>query len=87
MSDYPEHDKVKALDGKNNVVGDFIEWLRDNDYVIAQYGGEEGYERLWPVHRSTEDLISEHFEIDRNALEREKRAMLESIRAHNEESA
>lgn len=80
----PEHDKIKALGGKNNVVGDFLEWLTEQGYVIAQYEGEPGYERLWPVHKSTEEHIADYFGIDRKALNREKEALLDFIRSQHD---
>lgn len=33
---YPEHEKLKALKGKNDTVGDFIEWLNANGYSICE---------------------------------------------------
>ncbi len=33
MGDYPEHDKLQALEGKNQAVGDFMEWLQDEKKV------------------------------------------------------
>lgn len=36
MPNYPEHEKLKALQGKNDVVGDFINWLYENNWQIAR---------------------------------------------------
>lgn len=77
-TDYPEHDKLKALGGANQTVGDFIEWLGERDMMIAEYAnGSE----LMPVRRSRDDLLAEFFNIDRSVLEAEKRAMLDKFRA------
>lgn len=76
-TEYPEHEKLKALGGANQTVGDFIEWLGENGYEIAQrdkYGG------LYWCGKSRDQLISAFFEIDRDKLEAEKRAMLAEIR-------
>ncbi len=35
MTDYPQHDKLTALAGANQVVGDFIEWLGQNGMAIC----------------------------------------------------
>jgi hypothetical protein len=72
--DYPEHEKLRALDGKNDVVGDFIEWLREHGYVIARYGAPyevqafintkkvergEDYDRIQKIRREVRDGLIE----------------------------
>lgn len=32
----PEHDKLHALDGKNQTCGDFVTWLQHNGYILAK---------------------------------------------------
>lgn len=34
-NEYPEHEKLKALNGKNNDIGDFIEHLHSAGYTIC----------------------------------------------------
>lgn len=34
---YPEHAKLRALGGKNEIVGNFIEWLRREGYTICRW--------------------------------------------------
>jgi len=84
---YPEHEKLKALGGKNDVVGRFIEWLRECGYEICTLSDdqprtyrERGLAVFVPVHKSTEQLLAEHFEIDTKKLNAEKDAMLASLR-------
>lgn len=74
---YPEHEKLKALGGANQTVGDFIEWLGEQGWEIAR--PHERMDMLIPIMKSRDDLLAEFFEIDRNKLEAEKRAMLDSI--------
>lgn len=81
MSNYPEHEKLKALEGANQIVGNFIEWLGEAGYIIAK---EDRYGDLYPAYLRVEQLLAEHFEIDLNTLEREKEAMLEEIRGANQ---
>lgn len=86
MTDYPEHDKLVALDGSNQTIGDFIEWLNDNRYVICEWQNSGDEERgYYPVHRSPASWISQYFQIDPVKIEQEKRAMLDLIRAAAEE--
>jgi hypothetical protein len=75
--EYPEHEKLKALGGANQTVGDFIEWLGENRIELAQWNDAGTY--CLPIHKSRDDLLAEFFEIDRNKLEAEKRAMLEKL--------
>jgi len=78
MSEYPEHEKLKSLGGANQIVGDFIGRLGEQDLVIAEWAnGSE----LMPIRRSLNDLLADHFKIDQNKLEAEKRAMIEKLRA------
>ena len=118
---YPEHEKLKALDGENQIIGDFLEWLGyDQDIVLCQYSenitesrdctdclrctpGADPVGHCWScdntgkrtyVERSAgfypaghssriSSLLADYFEIDEKGLEREKQAMLGSLREQN----
>lgn len=77
MSDYPQHDKLKALVGANQTVGDFITWLRAKGYIICERHEADDY---WPTFKTTDNLIADFFEIDEKELSREKDRMLEEFR-------
>jgi hypothetical protein len=83
MSEYPEHEKLRALDGRNQAVGCFIEWLQVKGYVIARYKNIHGFmdEQLVPDTSGIQDLIAEYFGIDQDKLEQEKRKMLDDLRS------
>lgn len=38
MSDYPEHEKIQALRGDNDIIAAFLEWLDEQGYRIAKWG-------------------------------------------------
>ncbi|WP_323016428.1 hypothetical protein [Castellaniella sp.] len=78
MSQYPEHDKLKALNGKNQIVGNFLGWLFESNRLIAQWGEDD---QLLPDMRCIEEIIADYFGIDRNELEAEKYQMIEAMRA------
>ncbi len=80
MSDYPEHEKLKALNGANNIVGDFISWLSEQGIQLARW---DKFDELHPINDSIESLLANFFGIDRNILEQEKQAMLDQIRKEN----
>lgn len=74
----PEHDKLEALGGENQIVGAFVEWLLDR-YDICAYD-EEMLEFL-PTRSTIEALLGEYYGISRDEVEREKMAMLAAIRS------
>lgn len=83
---YPEHTKLQALGGKNQVIGQFIEWLEEKGYIIAEWGtdspdDDRSEHRLYPLGRGPQSYIAEYFQIDPAKIEQEKRAMLTEIRA------
>lgn len=81
--DYPEHEKLKALGGANQIVGDFIGWLGEQDIELCERAGGRGSRRdeFVPCGRSRDDLLAAFFDIDRDKLEAEKQAMLAKLRA------
>lgn len=74
---YPEHEKLLALEGDNRVVGDFIEWLAENDFVICRYADDDD----WPVftQKPIHSWLAEYFDIDEKKLDEEKQQMLEAM--------
>lgn len=86
----PELDKQREVikSGKNDVIGDFIEWLSPHGYVVARWQKDESdQDVLLPVWTSTSRLLSEYFGIDHDEVERERRALLEAIRKREETPA
>lgn len=79
---YPEHEKLKALGGQNQIVGDFIEWLGTQGRVIAEY---DKHDRLYPVFHSRDQMLADFFEIDLKRLNREKDLILEDFRLAQQE--
>lgn len=97
-SQYPEHDKLSEISEASQAIGEFLESLNAKGIELAAYGTgdpsldsadenstwHKGHpERLYPVHTPIQTLLAEHFEIDTDALEAEKRQMLEGIQAMN----
>lgn len=75
--EYPEHEKLKALEGKNQDIGLFLEWLQSSFVIAEEYDDED---RLLATHKTIPDLLAMYFKIDQRKLEDEKDAMLKSIR-------
>ncbi len=76
--DFPEHEKLEALKGRNNTVGQFLDWLSEEGIELAMWSKDA--EELWPHHESAPSLIARHFRISENKLEEEKQQMLEQLR-------
>lgn len=72
----PELDKMLAVNDKSQVIGEFLDWLRnDRDIIFAKYHKDE----LYPEYSSIEKLLAEFFGIDLKKIEEERRAILKSL--------
>lgn len=84
MSEYPEHEKLMAVNDQSQAIGEFLDFgLSSMGIVLAEVSYEYHEPRLMATSRSIETILAEYFEIDRDALEREKRAILNEIRKTN----
>ncbi len=72
-----ECEKMAAVKGQSQVIGEFIEWLRlEKDLEICEWNGGDYFR----VSSSTEELLGEFFDIDLEKVEKEKRQMLDELR-------
>ncbi|ALY09715.1 hypothetical protein [[Arthrobacter] sp. ATCC 21022] len=76
MADYPEHEKLDEPGPE--AVTRFIEWLQDNDMMVARID-TSAPNGLVPGPNPSE-LIIKHFDVDKQKLEAERVAMLEALR-------
>ncbi|TXH19655.1 MAG: hypothetical protein E6R03_00270 [Hyphomicrobiaceae bacterium] len=73
---YQQHEKLNTVKDQSQAIGDFLEWLHsEKGIILASYGNSDS-NLLTPDGTAKERLIAEYFEIDLDALEAEKRAML-----------
>lgn len=78
MPTYPEHDKLRAVKENSQVIGEFLDWLINEQHVVlATHRGHI----LMPVVSSIQKWLARYFDIDEDRLEDEKRAILAEIRA------
>lgn len=77
--DYPEHIKLKAIMGKSQAIGEFIDWLF-GEYKIVLASRFELNDTLYQSTISIDKLLAGFFDIDRDVLEKEKRQILETMR-------
>lgn len=84
----PELDKMHAVHGKSQAIGEFLEWLTfEKGWTLAEWKkteyADDFHNELWPTSYSIEKLLAEYFEIDLEKTEIERRALLEEIRKSN----
>jgi hypothetical protein len=73
---YPEHDKLAAVADQSQAIGEFLDLGRWTLCELREW--EDARPSFEPV--DIQGALAEWFEIDRDALEREKRAMLAELR-------
>lgn len=75
----PELDKMKSVHNQSQCIGEFLDWLfHEKHRTIAEV--PEGMDEWQPVGGSIEKILAEYFEIDLAKIERERRAILETLR-------
>lgn len=89
MAKYPEHEKLQDVKEKSQFLGEFLEWLRGDNYELCDVVRQENssgqeYVTYVPNRRSIERLLAEFLDINLEKMEEEKRAMLEEIRILND---
>lgn len=71
-TEYPEHEKLKAISAKSQACGEFLDWLSMKGWTL--HSAKRG--RFFNVSRE----LAEFFRIDERKLEVEKQQMLEQLR-------
>lgn len=86
MSNYPQHERLKEVQPQSQAIHQFLlEFAAERGLFLAKrlpYEVGEDYEqeeRIVPAHDSVTKLVAEFLEIDLDALENEKQAMLKEI--------
>ena len=88
MTEYPEHEKLKAIQKESQAIGSFLEWLLSSKNIrfvqlVVEDPDESDHEVLVQINLPINDTLAEYFEIDQNKLEQEKRQMLDELRKMN----
>lgn len=80
----PEHERLeqaKKTDDATQLVGEFMDWLADaKKLVLGRWNDDD---ELIPARENIQRLLAEYFGISQAALESEKQALLEYMRAVN----
>ena len=81
----PELDKLMALDGENELIGSFLEWLLlERGWDICEQNDFGDY---YPIHLGIEAILSRYFDIDLKKIDVEKRAILDALREQRGEES
>jgi hypothetical protein len=80
MTEYPEHEKLKAIAHLSQAQYDFMEWLGEQGYILCELNQDDYY----PVYKPMTKLLSEYHGIDMNKIEDEKEQMIEEMRKANQ---
>ena len=80
MSQYPEHDKLSKVMDKSQMIGEFLDWLREGRRKPIHLAETDDFGDLTLANTTIQKLLAEYFKIDEERLEGEKRAMLALIR-------
>lgn len=74
----PELDRQKEIidSGRAEAVQQFLDWLWNEGLHLCSTDGHE----FIPHHRQPEQLMADHFGIDRDKIEDERRAILANLR-------
>lgn len=84
MSQYPEHDKLKACKAASQAQGEFIDWLKGEGIWLCSRGTQDSSHEYFPIFERLESLLARYHGIDFQKLEDEKLAMLDELRASHE---
>lgn len=80
--EFPELAKMQAVQSESQAIGEFIEWLGANGMQICTTASGLRGTIFYPVLQSTDDLLARHFNIDLQAVERERRTVLAELPKH-----
>ncbi len=78
---YPEHEKLEKIRDKSQLIGEFLEWLNEEQHLFICEEDTGSYENAFVLFSfSNEVLLARYFDIDLDKLEQEKRQMLKELR-------
>ena len=82
-TDTTELDRIQEVHEDSQRIGEFLEWL------LGEWSGSEcdecGDETFIHMIQTREQLLANYFEIDLAKAEKERQALLDAVRAENNE--
>jgi hypothetical protein len=87
MTSYPECDRLNAVSSEVSTLSEFLEWIQSDGLVLCRLDDtgkicmDANVFEYFATHESAQDLIYRFFAIDPGKLDRERRAILDELRA------
>jgi hypothetical protein len=75
-SHYPQLAKMQEVQPTSQAIGEFLDWLGEQRIDLCSVIAGTGHDRWAPIVDGHEKLLARYFEIDLNAVERERRDLL-----------
>lgn len=83
----PELDKMLKAKSDSQRIGEFLEWLDEQEIVLAEWSGSDCYEcgdeTLMCISQNRERLLANYFCIDLDKAEIERLALLDDLKTKN----
>ena len=70
---------MALVSDESQIIGDFLESLFEKQMVICEWQWVGQNEKLVPINKSIEQILADHYEIDLNKVEKERRLLLASL--------
>ena len=87
MSKYPECEKLLAVQDRSQPISGFLEWLNSQGAHLLRWQEMPAHAAIAvPAFRNHEHMLAEFFGIDLSLVEKERRQMLDEMRAQVEVS-
>lgn len=81
-SETPQCDRLSEVSEEMDTIRQFVDWLAEQGIHLGQSSLQSG--RMYPTSVSIDVLLKQYYGIDDIALEQERRALLEKVRALSE---
>ena len=78
---YPECEKMKAVEKESRIISSFLDWLSEKDIALCKLEPTGDIRKeFFMISTTHERLLAEHFNIDLDRVEKERRAILAIVR-------
>jgi len=84
---YSEHEKMQAVSDSSRAIGEFLEWLDEQEIYLAKWSERDrrGFTEL-EFHLDTRaELLAKYFNINLKKIEEEKEQMMQNLRKMQKE--
>lgn len=78
----PELDKMLAVNKDSQKIGEFLEWLAEQEIILTREDDKSLCE-LYEIRESNEQLLADYFVIDLVKCKKERQALLKAVQEDN----